>query len=59
MLRGKYGIWNEKRLPEDECQQEIFRHFNQEGIPLKNIITILELLLSLPGTRAAMECFHW
>jgi hypothetical protein len=38
---GKRGIWNEKKLTEDERWQEIFRHFKQEDIPLKNIITVV------------------
>jgi hypothetical protein len=58
-LRGKCEIWNEKRLPGDECQQKVFRHLNQEDVPLKNTSTVAEFLLSLPGTRAAVESFYW
>jgi hypothetical protein len=35
-IEGKCEIWNEK-LTEYELWQEIFWHFKQEGIPLKNI----------------------
>jgi hypothetical protein len=54
-VAGKREIWNEKKLTEDENWQEIFRHFKQEDIPLKNISTVVEFSLSLPGTNAAVE----
>jgi hypothetical protein len=29
-IKRKHEIWNEKKPPDDECWQEIFRHFKQE-----------------------------
>jgi hypothetical protein len=54
-VEGKREIWNEKKLTEVECWQEIFWHFKQEDIPLKNISTVIEFSLSLPGRIAAVE----
>jgi hypothetical protein len=54
-IEGKHEIWNEKKVTEDEHWQEIFQHFKQEVMPLKNISTIIEFSLSLPGTNAAVE----
>jgi hypothetical protein len=34
-VEGKREIWNEKKLTEDGRWREIFRHFEQEDIPLK------------------------
>jgi hypothetical protein len=44
-----------KQTDKDERWQVIFRHFKQEDIPLKNISTVIEFSLSLPGTNAAVE----
>jgi hypothetical protein len=48
-------MWNEKKLPEDERWEEIFRNFKQVDIPLK-ILAIIEFLLSLAGKNAAVGC---
>jgi hypothetical protein len=44
-VEEKREIWNEKKLTEDERWQEIFRHFKQIDIPLKNISTVVEFFL--------------
>jgi hypothetical protein len=46
---GKRETWNERKLPEDESWQEIFRHLKQKDIPLKNTSAVVEFPSSLPG----------
>lgn len=49
--------WNNKDspVPVDLRWVEIFTHFDHQNIPYKNMETVVEFCLCLPGTNAAVE----
>lgn len=47
--------WRESKTSIDQKWVEIFNHFENESIPYKNILIIIEFLLCLPGTNAPTE----
>lgn len=47
--------WNTRDVSVSQKWDEIFSHFANINVSLKNIITLVEFTLALPGTNAAVE----